>query len=135
MGRVYRARHVRVPREAAIKVLRRALIADPYAVAAFNREARNAASVGDHPNVAAVYDFGETSDGLVFLAMEFIEGETLARRLEREPVVPPRRGDRDRPADRRRTHGGARAAGARGASRSQAGQHPAQGDARRHAIG
>jgi serine/threonine protein kinase len=91
MGRVYRARHVRVPREAAIKVLRRALISDPYAVAAFNREARNAASVGDHPNVAAVYDFGETSDGLVFLAMEFIEGETLGRRLEREPVLPPGR--------------------------------------------
>jgi serine/threonine-protein kinase len=91
MGRVYRARHVRVPREAAIKVLRRALIADPYAVAAFNREARNAASVGDHPNVAAVYDFGETSDGLVFLAMEFIDGETLGRRLEREPVLPPGR--------------------------------------------
>ena len=91
MGRVYRARHVRVPREAAIKVLRRALIADTYAVAAFNREARNAASVGDHPNVAAVYDFGETSDGLVFLAMEYIEGETLSRRLAREPVLSPRR--------------------------------------------
>jgi serine/threonine-protein kinase len=91
MGRVYRARHVRVPREAAIKVLRRALIADAYAVAAFNREARNAASVGDHPNVAAVYDFGETNDGLVFLAMEFIEGETLTRRMEREPVLPPSR--------------------------------------------
>ena len=91
MGRVYRARHVRVPREAAIKVLRRALIADPYAVAAFNREARNAASVGDHPNVAAVYDFGETAEGLVFLAMEYIEGETLSHRLEREPVLSPRR--------------------------------------------
>jgi serine/threonine-protein kinase len=91
MGRVYRARHVRVPREAAIKVLRRALIADAYAVAAFNREARNAASVGDHPNVASVYDFGETADGLVFLAMEYIEGETLSRRLEREPVLSPRR--------------------------------------------
>jgi serine/threonine-protein kinase len=91
MGRVYRARHVRVPREAAIKVLRRALITDPYAVAAFNREARNAASVGDHPNVAAVYDFGETSDGLVFLAMEFIDGETLTRRLDRETSLSPRR--------------------------------------------
>lgn len=91
MGRVYRARHVRVPREAAIKVLRRALIADPYAVAAFNREAQNAASVGDHPNVASVYDFGETPDGLVFLAMEYVEGETLARLLEREPALAPRR--------------------------------------------
>jgi serine/threonine-protein kinase len=91
MGRVYRARHVRVPREAAIKVLRRALIADSYAVAAFNREARNAASVGDHPNIAAVYDFGETAEGLVFLAMEYIEGETLSQRLEREPVLSPRR--------------------------------------------
>src|SRR4029079_9437458 len=75
--------------EAAIKVLRRALIADPYAVAALNRAARNAASLGDHPHVAAVYDFGETSDGLVFLAMEFIEGETLGRRLERDRLVPP----------------------------------------------
>jgi serine/threonine-protein kinase len=91
MGRVYRARHVRVPREAAIKVLRRALIADSYAVAAFNREAQNAASVGDHPNIASVYDFGETPDGLVFLAMEYIDGETLSRRLEREPVLSPRR--------------------------------------------
>jgi len=91
MGRVYRARHVRVPREAAIKVLRRALIADPYAVSAFNREARNAASVGDHPNVAAVYDFGETPDGLVFLAMEFVDGETLGRLLERDPILPPAR--------------------------------------------
>ena len=91
MGRVYRARHVRVPREAAIKVLRRALIADPYAVSAFNREARNAASVGDHPNVAAVYDFGETPDGLVFLAMEFVDGETLGRLLERNPILPPPR--------------------------------------------
>lgn len=91
MGRVYRARHVRVPRDAAIKVLRRTLISDAYAVAAFNREARNAASVGDHPNVAAVYDFGETPDGLVFLAMEFIEGETLGKRLDRESTLPPAR--------------------------------------------
>lgn len=91
MGRVYRARHVRVPREAAIKVLRRALIADPYAVAAFNREAQNAASVGDHPNVASVYDFGETPDGLVFLAMEYVDGETLSHLLQREPVLGPRR--------------------------------------------
>ena len=108
MGRVYRARHVRVPREAAIKVLRRALIADPYAVAAFNREARNAASVGDHPNVAAVYDFGETSDGLVFLAMEYIDGETLdattrARAGARARGAPSRSSDRSPPASRRRT--------------------------------
>ena len=91
MGRVYRARHVRVPREAAIKVLRRTLISDAYAVAAFNREARNAASVGDHPNIAAVYDFGETPDGLVFLAMEFVDGETLGKRLDRDSTLPPAR--------------------------------------------
>ena len=62
MGQVYRAEHVRMRRPCAVKVLRPAVAADPDAVSRFNREAANASRVA-HPNVAAVYDFGETADG------------------------------------------------------------------------
>src|SRR5688500_13212531 len=91
MGRVYLARHVRVPRQAAIKVLRSGLANDYHFIAAFNREANNAAQMGNHPHVAEVYDFGETADGLIYLAMEYVDGEPLSRLLARERVVPPRR--------------------------------------------
>src|SRR5688500_2238594 len=91
MGRVYLARHVRVPRQAAIKVLRNIHGSDYDAIAAFNREANNAAKMGNHPHVAEVYDFGETADGLVYLAMEYVDGEPLSRLLERERVLRPRR--------------------------------------------
>jgi len=91
MGRVYLARHVRVPRQAAIKVLRHGLADDYRLIAGFNREANNAAKMGNHPHVAEVYDFGETAEGLVYLAMEYVPGEPLSRLLEREPVLPPRR--------------------------------------------
>jgi serine/threonine-protein kinase len=91
MGRVYLARHVRVPRQAAIKVLRHGLADDYRLIAGFNREANNAAKMGNHPHVAEVYDFGETAEGLVYLAMEYVPGEPLSRLLERESVLPPRR--------------------------------------------
>ena len=91
MGRVYLARHVRVPRQAAIKVLRSGLANDYQVIAAFNREANNAAKMGNHPHVAEVYDFGETAEGLIYLAMEYVDGEPLSRFLEREGPVPPRR--------------------------------------------
>jgi serine/threonine protein kinase len=91
MGRVYLAHHVRVPRRAAIKVLRSGLANDYQIIAAFNREANNAAKMGNHPHVAEVYDFGETAEGLIYLAMEYIDGEPLSRLLERDGIVPPRR--------------------------------------------
>jgi serine/threonine-protein kinase len=56
-------------------------------VARFNREAANASRI-THPNVCAIYDFGETPDGLIYLAMEFIEGEPLTDLLEREGALP-----------------------------------------------
>jgi serine/threonine-protein kinase len=56
----------------------------------FNREAENASQIA-HPNVAAIYDFGETSDGLIYLAMEFVDGEPLTKLLEREGALPARR--------------------------------------------
>lgn len=76
MGKVYLARHVRLPLQAAIKVLRPELLKDPAAVARFNREAANASRI-EHERVARVFDFGETNDGLVYLAMEYVPGQTL----------------------------------------------------------
>jgi len=63
------------------------MVHDPDAVARFNREAANASRI-NHPNVCAIYDFGETPDGLIYLAMEFIEGEPLTEVLEREGALP-----------------------------------------------
>ncbi|MDP3910991.1 MAG: serine/threonine-protein kinase [Gemmatimonadales bacterium] len=82
MGQVYLAEHVKMGRRSAIKVMNPAMVHDPDAVARFNREASNASRI-THPNVCAIYDFGETPDGLIYLAMEFIEGEPLTDLLER----------------------------------------------------
>ncbi|MEE8134870.1 MAG: serine/threonine-protein kinase, partial [Gemmatimonadales bacterium] len=76
MGAVYLGEHVKMGRKSAIKVMTQAMANNPEAIARFNREATNAARI-NHPNVCAIYDFGETPDGTIFLAMEFIEGETL----------------------------------------------------------
>jgi len=90
MGKVFRARHVRLPREAAIKVLHPHMVKDPAAVARFDREAANASRI-DHENVVRVFDFGETAEGLVYLAMEFVPGRTLKDVLEKDgPLALPR---------------------------------------------
>ncbi|MGI8496281.1 MAG: serine/threonine protein kinase [Gemmatimonadaceae bacterium] len=82
MGQVYLAEHVKMGRLSALKVMSASLIHDADAIGRFNREAANASRIS-HPNVAAVYDFGETSEGLIYLAMEFVEGEQLTRLLGR----------------------------------------------------
>ena len=87
MGQVYLAEHVKMGRRSAIKVMNPSMVHDPDAVARFNREASNASRI-THPNVCAIYDFGETRDGLIYLAMEFIEGEPLTDLLEREGALP-----------------------------------------------
>jgi eukaryotic-like serine/threonine-protein kinase len=87
MGQVYLAEHVKMGRRSAIKVMSPAMVHDPDAVARFNREAANASRI-THPNVCAVYDFGETPDGLIYLAMEFVEGEPLTAVIEREGALP-----------------------------------------------
>jgi eukaryotic-like serine/threonine-protein kinase len=88
MGQVWLAEHVRMKRKSAIKVLRPALVGDLDSLHRFTREAENASQIS-HPNVAQIYDFGETADGLVYLAMEFIDGETLASKLKRELALHP----------------------------------------------
>ena len=76
MGQVYRAKHTRMSRRFAIKVLYGDLAADNVMRARFSREAE-AASRLTHPNLVAVTDFGETAEGLLYLAMEFLDGPLL----------------------------------------------------------
>jgi eukaryotic-like serine/threonine-protein kinase len=84
MGEVYRARDTRLDRTVAIKVLPAALAADSQFRERFDREARSISAL-DHPNICAVYDVGHDG-GLDFIVMAFVEGETLAARLERGPL-------------------------------------------------
>jgi serine/threonine-protein kinase len=77
MGEVYLARHLLMGRRCALKVMAPSLSTSPDALGRFNREATNASRIS-HPNVCAIYDFGLTADGLVYLAMELVEGATLA---------------------------------------------------------
>jgi serine/threonine protein kinase len=88
MGQVYLAEHVRMKRKSAIKIMRPALVHEPEALQRFTREAENASKI-NHPNVASIFDFGETDEGLVYLAMEFIEGESLSALLKREIAMHP----------------------------------------------
>ena len=87
MGQVYLAEHVKMGRESAIKVMSPSMMHDPDSVARFKREAANASRIS-HPNVCAVYDFGETPDGLIYLAMEYVKGEALTDLLAREGALP-----------------------------------------------
>jgi len=90
MGEVYRARDTRLERTVAIKILSPELAADPQFLERFDREAK-AISQLNHPNICTLYDVGESfvshesssPTSIRFLVMEFLEGETLATRLER----------------------------------------------------
>ncbi len=90
MGAVYLGEHVKMRRLSAIKVISKSMANDPEAIARFNREAANASRINHH-NVCSIYDFGETEDGIIYLAMEFIEGEALTALIEREGVLAPKR--------------------------------------------
>jgi eukaryotic-like serine/threonine-protein kinase len=87
MGQVYLAEHVKMGRRCAIKIMSPAMMKDPDAISRFNREAANASRIG-HPNVCAIYDFGETPEGLIYLAMEFIEGQSLNAILDEAGTLP-----------------------------------------------
>ena len=84
MGEVYRARDARLGRDVAIKALPEAFASDPERLARFEREARLLASLS-HPNVGAIHGL-EEADGHRYLVLEFVEGETLGRRLARGPL-------------------------------------------------
>jgi serine/threonine protein kinase len=76
MGEVFLAEDTRLERKAAIKFLPAEMAADPDRRQRFLKEARSASAL-NHPHVCVVYDVGETDDGLPFIAMEFVEGESL----------------------------------------------------------
>jgi eukaryotic-like serine/threonine-protein kinase len=88
MGAVFRATHVYMRKEVAIKVLRPDLTASGEIVERFRREAEIAASL-DHPNIVRVSDFGRSPEGYLFLVMELLHGESLFDRIRREGALPP----------------------------------------------
>ena len=81
MGEVYRARDPRLDRTVAIKILPPHLASDPQFRERFDREARTISQL-THPHVCTLYDVGD-HEGTAFLVMEYLEGETLAARMER----------------------------------------------------
>jgi serine/threonine protein kinase/Tol biopolymer transport system component len=84
MGEVYRARDTRLDRIVAVKVLPAELATDPHFRERFEREARLISSLS-HPHVCPLFDVGQ-ENGVEFLVMEYLDGETLAGRLEKGPV-------------------------------------------------
>jgi serine/threonine-protein kinase len=87
MGAVYKARQVTLGTTLAIKVLHRHLAGEPMFAARFLREAQAASRV-DHPSSMRVVDFGEEPDGLLYIAMEYVHGRTLANIIETEHSLP-----------------------------------------------
>ncbi len=83
MGTIYKARHVKLPRTFALKLLKPTLAADADFVARFLREAVAASKVV-HPGVVNVTDYGQLDDGTYYIAMEHLEGEGIDVLLERE---------------------------------------------------
>jgi len=86
MGEVYRAKDTRLDRTVAIKVLPEHLSDHPELKQRFEREAKTISSL-QHPNICALHDIGH-ENGIDFLVMEYLEGETLADRLKQGPVEP-----------------------------------------------
>ena len=87
MGAVYRAEQAGLGRRVALKIVNRDRQVDGDTLARFRREA-TALSALHHPNTVRVFDFGSTTDGLLFLAMELLEGEPLTDRLLRDGPLP-----------------------------------------------
>lgn len=85
MGEVYRARDIRLDRTVALKILPAEIAADKDRMPRFVREAK-AASALNHPNVAHIYEIGE-ENGLSFIAMEYVEGQTLAAKINGQPLT------------------------------------------------
>ena len=81
MGEVYKARDTRLDRTVAIKALPEHIGSDPDRRQRFEREAKTVAALS-HPHICPVFDVGD-QDGVAFLVMEYLEGDTLAQRLEK----------------------------------------------------
>lgn len=88
MGAVFRARHVPLRKDVAVKVMRPDLTAAKDLVERFRQEAEIAARL-EHENIVRVTDFGRSPEGYLFLVMELLEGESLFERLRREVLLSP----------------------------------------------
>lgn len=86
MGAIYKAVHTKMDRVCAIKLLTSLSTDSEGAVERFKREARMASSI-DNPHAVTIYDFGEAEDGLLYLVMEFIEGQQLTQLIKNERVI------------------------------------------------
>lgn len=84
MGEVYLALDTKLDRKVAIKIIRADALTNEHLTKRLIREAQSAAKL-DHPNICAIYDVNE-ADSFTFIVMQYIEGETLAERMEREPL-------------------------------------------------
>jgi len=89
MGAVYKARHIKVGRPFAVKILHKRLLEDAKLALRFEREAELAGRLR-HPNVIGVVDVGETPDGWRYMVMDFAEGVDLATLLGEAPMPPQR---------------------------------------------
>jgi serine/threonine protein kinase/osmotically-inducible protein OsmY len=88
MGTVYLADQVSIGKKVALKVLQRQFAQDREFLKRFRQEARLAAAISaTHRSVATVYDFDQTDDGSLFIAMEYIEGESLNELVRRESAL------------------------------------------------
>jgi serine/threonine-protein kinase len=87
MGVVYEALHTALGRRVAVKTLLEELSADAQLGERFEREARAASAIG-HPHIIDVFDLGRTQDGLLFMVMELLDGESLAAMLKQTPRLP-----------------------------------------------
>src|SRR5262249_47490494 len=85
MGEVYLASDTRLERWVALKILPAAVCSDPDRLARFSREARAAAAI-NHPKVAHIYEIGD-AEGVTFIAMEYVEGEPLERKISSGGLV------------------------------------------------
>ena len=87
MGTVYRAEHVQISKVMAIKLLHRELQQNPENVTRFHREAESASRL-NHPNTVHVFDFGRTKSGSLYLVMEYVDGDDLAKVLNKTGPMP-----------------------------------------------
>src|SRR5947208_1790539 len=83
MGAVYLAEHSLIGKKAAAKILLPQFSRDPEIVNRFFNEARAATQIR-HPGIVEIFDFGNDQHGCAYLVMEFLEGESLAMKLQRE---------------------------------------------------